>query len=464
MKTVFVSILLAAALGGGTFLWLGKSSNSQGPSFRTAVVERDDLLVTIAATGTVEPEEVVDVGAQVAGRIVEFGKDPQTGKLIDYNSVVEAGTVLARIDDALYKEEVNAAAAQLARAKSLTAQAKTTLAERQAGVVRAEADLKQYEARFVQAERDLGRAQKLLANNALSQQEYDLLQAAYDTTQATVGVGKAAILQAQSATETAEAAIEAADAEVAAAQASLNRAERNFDYTTIRSPINGIIVARRVNIGQTVIASLNAPSLFLIAKDLRRIQVWASVNEADIGRIRQGQAVRFNVDAFPGETFSGKVSQIRLDATMTQNVVTYTVIVDADNADGKLRPYLTANLQFEAAQRSNVLLVPNAALRYKPRAEVIEPNSAPSGEVASGAGGKKKPATDRGTLWVESGTFVRPISVRIGAADGMRTEIESNDLKEGDRVVVGEQINTGGPAESNPLAPKVYGGNRNSGN
>src|SRR5262245_34182616 len=151
MKTVLLSVMLAAAIGGGTFLWFGKGAQSQTHSFRTATVERDDLLVTIAATGTVEPEEVVDVGAQVAGRIVEFGKEPKTGKAIDYNSLVEADTVLARIDDALYKEEVNAASAQLARAKSLAAQAKTTLAERQAGIVRAEADLKQYEARFVQA-------------------------------------------------------------------------------------------------------------------------------------------------------------------------------------------------------------------------------------------------------------------------------------------------------------------------
>ena len=145
-------------------------------------------------------------------------------------------------------------------------------------------------------------------------------------------------------------------------------ARTNLGYTTIKSPVRGVIIDRRVNIGQTVVASLNAPSLFLIAKDLRRMQVWASVNEADIGHIRLDMPVRFTVDAYAGETFHGKVTQIRMNATMTQNVVTYTVVVTTDNSNGKLLPYLTANVQFEMDQRSDVLLVPNAALRWKPQA------------------------------------------------------------------------------------------------
>lgn len=465
MKSVITTLIMVAAVAGAALYWFDSRSQAEGPLFRTAVVERGDLTVTIAATGTVEPEEVVDVGAQVAGRIVEFGKEPKSDKTIDYGSIVEPGTILARIDDALYVEESNAGRAQVAKGKAHVEQTKTQLHEAQAGVTRAEADLRQMEARFAQAERDFGRAQKLLASKALSQQEFDVLRAAYETSEATVGVGKAAILQAQSAAETAKAAIVEAEADVAAAQAVLNRAERNLDYTTIRSPINGVIIDRRVNIGQTVVASLNAPSLFLIAKDLRRIQVWASVNEADIGRIRKDQKVRFTVDTYPGETFDGTVGQIRLNATMTQNVVTYTVIVIADNTDGRLLPYLTANLQFEAAQRTNVLRVPNAALRYKPRAELIAPDARAAVDATSKT---KKPtdkqATDRGTVWIQAGTFLQPIAVHTGASDGAFTEIESNELSDGTTVVVGEQQSSGSvPGTVNPLQPKVYGGgNRQS--
>ena len=156
-------------------------------------------------------------------------------------------------------------------------------------------------------------------------------------------------------------------------RAALRMAKTNLGYTTIKSPVRGAIIDRRVNIGQTVVASLNAPSLFLIAKDLRRMQVWASVNEADIGRIHVDMPVRFTVDAHAGQTFHGKVTQIRMNATMTQNVVTYTVVVTTDNSNGKLLPYLTANVQFEVDQRSHVLLVPNAALRWKPQASQIDP-------------------------------------------------------------------------------------------
>ena len=166
----------------------------------------------------------------------------------------------------------------------------------------------------------------------------------------------------------AEANVAVGEATIQQNEAALEMAKTNLGYSTIKSPVDGVIIDRRVNIGQTVVASLNAPSLFLIAKDLRRMQVWASVNEADIGRIHPSMPVRFTVDAYPGEVFRGKVVQVRLNATMTQNVVTYTVVVTTDNSDGKLLPYLTANVNFELEQRDNVLLVPNAALRWKPRA------------------------------------------------------------------------------------------------
>ena len=278
---------------------------------------KGDLEVTVGATGTVEPEELVDVGAQVAGKIVAFGKD-KNGKPIDYGSAVEAGMVLARIDDSLFAAEVSQAKAQLAQSR--------------ANVQRAEADLGQLKAKLIQAESDWLRAEKLGPSEALSQSDFDAARSAYDVARANLNVGQAALRQTKEA--------------VAQSEAVLKKANQNLDYCTIRSPVKGVIIDRRVNIGQTVVASLSAPSLFLIAKDLKRLQIWVAVNEADIGNIRVGQPVSFTVDAFPRDTFAGTVGKVRLNATMTQNVVTYTVEVITDNSDGKLMPYLTANVKF----------------------------------------------------------------------------------------------------------------------
>lgn len=426
-----------------------KPAESTGPRFRTQPATRADFVVAINSTGTIEPEEVVDVGAQVAGRIVEFGKEVGAGRTIDYTSRVKPGTVLALIDDSLYKEEANQARAESAKARALLEQTQTTLKEVDADVARAKADLKQMQARLHQAERDWGRAQQLIKTNVVSQQEFDTYQANYEIAAATIGVGEAAVVQAESRLSTQRAAVVAAQAEVDRAQASLNRAEKNLGYTTIVSPIEGVIIDRRVNIGQTVVASLNAPSLFLIAKDLRRMQVWASVNEADIGRIKKGQKVTFNVDTFPGEAFAGVVSQIRLNASMTQNVVTYTVVVDADNSQERLLPYLTANLKFEVTHRPSALVVPNAALRWKPREDQIAP------EFRGQA-----PSAGKVFVWTAADGFVRPVETAIGLTDGTQTEVLGGSLQEGEQLVVGE-IKAGADTSTvNPFAPKVYSGRK----
>jgi HlyD family secretion protein len=429
-----VVVLVAAA---GWWFW---SWDHQGNgSFRTVPVTRGNLQASISATGTVEPEEVVDVGAQVAGKIVSFGKD-KNGKAVDYGSVVEAGTVLARIDDSLYAADVEAVKAQLAQNK--------------ASVQYAQANLDQLKAKLYQATRDWVRAQKLGPSDALSQADYDAAQSAYETAKANVEVGKAAIIQAQKA--------------VAQSEASLRRAQQNLDYCTIVSPVKGVIIDRRVNIGQTVVSSLSAPSLFLIAKDLTRIQVWASVNEADIGNIRPGQPVSFTVDAYPGKTFEGEVGKVRLNATMTQNVVTYTVEVNTDNADGKLLPYLTANLKFMVAERQNVLLVPNAALRWIPRPEQIVSDfrQPPKGE-RRGRGGAQASSPDkegkpdtpsRGTVWLPKGNEVKPLKVQVGLTDGTFTEVSSPELKDGMQVVVAEveKGSAEAPGSASPFTPQIF--------
>lgn len=396
-----IAILVVLWGGGAAGYWYWTDAQAPRTRFRTVATRQGDLIATINATGTIEPEEVVDVGAQVAGEIVSFGPDPRDrGKPISYGCPVEKGTVLARLDDALFKARVDQARAQL---------------------LKAEAEVNQAESKLKQTERDLERNRKLQGK----------------------GVGMVAIQEsdnALAAAETARAALAVSRSGVAVAQANLEEANANLGYTTISSPVKGVILDRRVNIGQTVIASLNAPSLFLIAKDLSRMEIWASVNEADIGSIHVDQPVRFSVGAFPGESFAGKVSQIRLNASMVQNVVTYTVVVSFDNKGGKLLPYLTARLEFEVEHRRDVLLVPKAALRWQPRPANVAPASREAfvrdlrKQSLGGPGESRGPES---TVWVPSGEFVAPVKVTAGISDGLFTEIRGKGLGENARVVVG---------------------------
>jgi HlyD family secretion protein len=403
LRFTVIAIAVAVLLGGlGTWRLYGERESVT--KFRTVPLQRTDLLATIGATGTVEPEEVVDVGAQVAGQINSFGKDVD-GMPVDYGSVVDAGTVLAQIDDSLYAADVQQARANLNSA---------------------EANVLQSQAKLDQARQDWERAQKLGPSEALAPSAYDQYKAGFEIAKANLTVAQAAVAQNR---------------------AALNRALRNLGYCTITSPVKGVIIDRRVNIGQTVVSSLNAPSLFLIAKDLKRIQVWVSVNEADIGSIHPGQEVTFTVDAFPGRTFHGEVGKVRLNASMTQNVVTYTVVVNTNNADGKLLPYLTANVQFISGRREQVLAAPNAGLRWKPQADEIAPEfrqaaDASGGERTQGSASTPAPAGStetQQTLWVTQGNFVRPVKVRTGLTDGSLTEVEGAELSEGMNVVVGVQ-------------------------
>ncbi len=434
MRRLLPLVLGVVLLAGGA-AWYWRHAQTPTTSYRTAAVQRGDLHITISATGTLEPEEVVDIGAQVAGQIKSLGPDPSdSSKTVDYGTPVEEGTVLARIDDALYVSDVEQATAAMEVAK--------------ANLERAEADQMQLQAKYTQADRDLKRAHDLVRAGAvaIAPSEVDQYQANYDTSKANLSVGKAGIAQAKKA--------------IAQSEAALKKAQQNLSYCTIRSPVKGVIVDRRVNVGQTVVSSLNAPSLFLIAKDLKRMQVWVSVNEADIGQIRAGQPVHFTVDAYPKETFKGTVNKVRLNATMTQNVVTYTVEVTTDNSDGRLLPYLTANVQFEVGQRENVLVVPNAALRWRPTPQQIAPDARREAAGKGRAKGKaaENDAAEQGTLWVADGPFVRPLRVRVGPSDGVQTEVEGEGLDEGTEIIIGENRQTDTSASSNPFTPKMFGG------
>ena len=420
--------LIVVLLLGSLATWRFTRSQGKDAAYRTAELKRGELRVSISATGTVEPEEVIDVGAQVAGRIVSFGKDAK-GKAVDYGSVVEAGMVLARIDDSLYAADVAQAEAQLLSSK--------------AGLQRAQADLGQ-------AEQNWKRARQLGPSEALAQSSYEGYESAYKTALAQVAVSEATIKQAE---------------------AGLARAQRNLGYCTITSPVKGIIIDRRVNTGQTVVASLNAPSLFLLAKDLTRIQVWVAVNEADIGKIHPGLPVTFTVDAFPGEIFRGEVGKIRLNASMTQNVVTYTVEIATDNADGRLLPYLTANIQFQLQQLNNVLQAPNAALRWSPPAKEGE-GGMKKGGMERGNKGPSAPQAPAGSkasgiLWVvDENQKPRQIEVQSGASDGTSTVVEGTDLREGMQVITGirsPDSAKGKDEGGNPFTPKLSGGSKSGG-
>lgn len=444
LKKVIVS-LVVAAVGVVAVMWYLHRGGNGNAAFRMVSIKRGDLMAIIKSTGTVEPEEVVDVGAQVAGQINTFGKDVN-GKTVDYGSVVDEGTILAQIDDSLYASDVALATAQWDAAK--------------AGILRAEADLEQMKARFEQARGDWNRAEKLGPSEALAQTSYDAYKAAFETAKANVAVGEAAVVQAK--------------ASVNQVEATLNRVKRNLGYCTIKSPVKGVIIDRRVNIGQTVVSSLNAPSLFLIAKDLKRMQVWVPVNEVDIGNIYPGQPVRFTVGTYPGQIFKGEVGKVRLNATMTQNVVTYTVEVITDNSSGKLLPYLTADVEFELSRRDNVLLTSNSALRWFPQPEQVSPEfrselnrlAARTG-VADNPRQSNDPNTQAGAaktrcvVWVMENGFVKPIQVITGLTDGIMTEIQGDTLKEGLEVVIGEQRpQTAGDGTKNPFMPQLPQRNR----
>src|SRR5579863_8436831 len=319
---LIIGVVAAVAVAGAAAAWLWRAGHADPPSWRTTIVKKGDLAATITATGTVEPEEVVDVGAQVSGTFLEFGKD-KAGKPIDYGSVVESNMLLAKIDTRLFQADVDLDTAVVASDK--------------AGEAQAQANLEQMTAKESEAEADWNRAQKLGPSEALAPTTYDSYKATYQIAKANVNLARAAVDPARAAT--------------VQAIATLDRAKQTLSYCNITSPVNGVIIDRRVNIGETVASSMSTPSLFLIAKDLTRIQVWASVNEADIGNIHSGQVVTFGVDAFPNRVFQGKVNKVRLNATMNQNVVTYTVEVNTDNPDGRLLPYLTASVQFLTGER-----------------------------------------------------------------------------------------------------------------
>ncbi|WP_053333546.1 efflux RND transporter periplasmic adaptor subunit [Gemmatimonas phototrophica] len=392
--------------------WYYRSAQtSDAPTFRYATVERTTLEATVAATGTLSAVRTVQVGTQVSGLVREL--------LVDFNDRVKKGQLLARIDPILQQQAV---------------------AESQASLERANAQL-------TQAKAEYDRTRTLFEAQVVTASEFNAIEATYAV----------------------------ATSNVRSAQIALDRARQNLSYTSIYAPIEGVIVSRTVDIGQTVAASLSAPELFRIAKNLREMQILASVDESDIGKIAVGQPVTFTVAAYAGRTFSGITKQVRLLSSITDNVVNYTVVVGVENGDGKLLPGMTATVKFLTARAPDVLAVSTAALRFTPTAAMLGADSAlltasrrptTMGDTAArrAASVRRRPGGDStGTLWVRdsTGTFAR-LLVRTGLSDGQRTEVRGPNLTEGLQVIVGITTASSGAAAtaatSNPFQPTQQGG------
>ena len=315
MKKVLLVIVLLAA-GITVYGYLAYGTTEFIPEIRTATVTQGDIVDTVGATGALEAVTTVDVGSQVSGMIEELS--------VDFNSIVRKGDVIMRLDPSLFETQV---------------------AQARANLIRAEADTERLGVSLDDVRVQLTRAEDLAARQLISQTELEA---------------------AQVAVRLAEAQLKSSEAAITQAMASLNQNEVNLQHTVIRAPIDGIVISRLVDVGQTVAASLQAPELFVIAADLTKMRVIANIDESDVGRIRPNQRVTFTVDAYPGEEFKGSVSQIRLEPVVTQNVVTYATVIDAPNPDLRLKPGMTATISLETARRENVLRIPNAALRFRP--------------------------------------------------------------------------------------------------
>jgi HlyD family secretion protein len=379
------------------------NASGEAPQYNTTPVVRGDVVLTVEATGTLRAVTTVQVGSQVSGTIQSLHAD--------FNSQVKKGQIVARLDPSLLQAQVEQAEATVVRLQSEVERARVTLDD---------------------AQMKLARGRELLAKGLVPAADVDT---------------------AASTARQAEASVKAAEAQVVQARAALNQNRVNLGHTVITSPVDGIVISRNVDVGQTVAASMSAPTLFVIANDLMQMRVDASIDESAIGQIRAGQNVTFRVDAYPREVFTGVVEQVRLEPVVQQNVVSYVTVIDVANRDGKLKPGMTANVTIEIARADNVLKVPNAALRFQPAADGVARPSASA-------------QTQRGNrVWTLREGQPHPVPVEIGLSDGVTTAITGGELREEMPVVTGALSAGSAPtaSASSPLIPQRPGGNRPAG-
>jgi len=432
-----IVIIFIVLLVGGFIFYRWKGQNGMNQKFRTIKVERGEISTTVTATGTINPVITVLVGSQVSGTIKAL--------YADFNSRVKEGQIIAQIDPALFEAQVDQA-----KANVLNAQA--TLMNAQANLKSAQANIEKAEVSVLDTKRTLDRNKELMEKKAVAQAALDTAQTNYESAVAQKELTKAQL-------ESAKSQIESAKAQGEQTRAALRLAETNLRYTTIRSPVNGVVISRNVDVGQTVAASLQAPTLFTIAKDLTQMQVNANVSEADIGRVAVDQEASFTVDAYPERMFRGRISEIRNAPMTIQNVVTYDVVIQVDNKDLKLKPGMTANVSILVAHKEGVLKITNAALRFRPEfAKREETGEKRKGDLSKGQplNGSAKSSQGEGKLtgkvWVLSPeSKPKAISIVLGITNGTFSEVVSGDLQEGTEVIVEEASNKKGDSPSPSL-------------
>jgi HlyD family secretion protein len=381
LSRVLPWLTVALVAGAGAAAWYRYSASQKAPKIRyeSVAFERGPISAKVTASGTLSALVTVLVGSQVSGRIESIK--------VDYNSPVKKGQVIATIEPSLFKASVEQA---------------------RANYVSAKAALEKSKAQAVDAERQYKRAETLASQKFIARADFE-------TAEANASVAKAQVASSEAGVEQ--------------ARAALNQAQVNLRYTTILSPIDGVVISRSVDVGQTVAASLQAPTLFTIAQDLTKMQVDTSVAEGDVGKIQPGMKVSFVVDAYPTEKFEGAVRQVRDAPTTVQNVVTYDAVIDVDNSRRLLKPGMTTNVTFIYAQKDATLNVPNAALRFKPDATLQEHMGARAAELATLKPGER-------FIWLLKDGKPRREVVGIGITDGARTEITGGDVREGDRAII----------------------------
>jgi len=356
-KFVIVVLVLLATISGVTYWALGRNKPSQS-SLIKGKIERGSIRITVNATGTLEAVRTVQVGSQISGQISKL--------YADYNSTVKQGQLLAEIDPRTFQSQVLTEQSSLASAQARLQSAQADLINQEANLLQVQASLKVAEVANDNAQLLYKRSQELLAKGLSSTNDDDVARSNAQSASAKVAQAQAAVKQAEAQIRSRQAALESSQSDIVGSKAQLERAQINLDLTKIYSPVDGVVISRSVDIGQTVAASLSAPTLFLIANDLSRMQVKANIDEADIGKITDEVQVTFTVDAYRNDIFNGKISEVRLEPQTVQNVVTYGVIVGVENPQLKLKPGMTANLTMVVDEHDNVLTVPNAALRFTP--------------------------------------------------------------------------------------------------
>jgi HlyD family secretion protein len=411
-KYLFVlsAIILIAAVSGYFYY-----TRTPDISYKTAKIERGTIVSTVAATGNLSAVTTVQVGTQVSGTIQKL--------YVDFNSRVKKGQAIAEIDPSLFNASVE---------------------QSQGNYLSAEANLQKAKVTVADLERTFNRNKKLLSDGIISQGDYDA---------------------SETALQSAKATIQAAEGSVAQTRGALMQSKTNLRYSVIRSPVDGVVISRAIDVGQTVAASFSTPTLFTIAQDLTKMQIEVSVDEADISRVKMGQKGTFTVDSYPEQTFRGKVIQIRSAPIITQNVVTYVVVVSVDNSDLKLKPGMTANVSVEVAKKDDVLKLPPAALRFKPKTKGDEQKAKgsgtgqrPAGSGGANGGGKGGPGRGKDksqqVYLLKEGKPVAS-AVKTGIANNSSIELIESTLKEGDEVII-EQVggDTKKKASSSPMGPR----------